>query len=372
MSTSDEQDSLLGIHQPASTTSDTTMDTSGQVVRPEQPEIVKVTFTTPTLLVKCDSSNSARPAKEKVMRFSPLPTDVAGPLATAQARYVDANNPYRCLGTEDAIGYCCLTVNDERDAHVVVPVLLYTNAHATGRLPKGAAPEWELGCLAMSRTTYQRIQRLPDDGFSIADLDIVMFKEGKNEEISFARTSPRPHWTLDPQVRAEVVKAAEEAFLQSPGRYIWRATAYSNEQTANILRRLTVDNPRFAELCAALADHVKSASICELKGENSTCEDYFNRTKTLATILANVVAALHPHIILNRDLVTTHAVALLLGDQQFANNQKEPDPDEALCHEESCYGCPVLWCPKCGERYCKWHMVPTEEHCVFCEEKDRL
>jgi hypothetical protein len=305
------------------------------------------------------------------MRFNVLPPSVAGPLATAEARYVDANNPYRCLGTEDAIGYCCLTVNDERDAHLVAPILRYTNADpSTGRLPQDVAPEWELGCLAMSRYKYQRIEGLPDDGYTVSDLDIVMFKE--NEEISFARTSPRPRWTLDPQVRAEVVKAAEEAFLQSPGRYIWRTTAYSNEQKSNILRRLTGDNPRFAELCAALADHVKSASICDVKGENSTCEDYFSRTKTLATILANVVAALHPHIILNRDLVTTHAVALLLGDQEFANNQKEPDPDEAMCHDESCYGCPVLWCPQCGQRYCKWHMVPTGELCVFCEEKGRL
>jgi hypothetical protein len=368
MSTSGEQDSLLGIHPPSSTTHDTTTATAGQESATEQPERVKVTFTIPTLLVKCGGPNSTLPAKGTVMRFNCLPASVAGQLRTAQARHVDENS--RCLGTEDAIGCCRLTAIDERDAHVVVPILRYTNADPAGRMQKGASVEWELSCLAMSRTTYQRIQRLPDDGYSVSDLDIVMFNE--NEEISFARTSPRPHWTLDPQVRGEVVKAAEEAFLQSPGRYIWRATAYSNEQKSNILRRLTVDNPRFAELCTALADHVKSASICELKGENSTCEDYFSRTKTLATILANVVAALHPHIIINRDLVTTHAVALLLGDQQFAKNQEEPDPEEAMCHEESCYGCPVLWCPKCAERYCTWHMVPTGELCVFCAEQGRL
>jgi hypothetical protein len=119
-------------------------------------------------------------------------------------------------------------------------------------------------------------------------------------------------------------------------------------------------------------DHVKSASIRELKGENSTCEDYFNRTETPATILPNVVAALHPHIILNLDLVTTHAVALLLGNQEFAKNQKELEPDPVLCAEESCYNCHVLWCPKCGDRYCMWHMVPTGELCIFCEEKGRL
>jgi hypothetical protein len=369
MSSSDQQYSVLGIHLPDSTTDDTTIATAGCVVTTEQPERVTVTFTIPTLLVKCGGPNSTLPAKGEVMRFTVLPPAVAGPLATAQARYVDANNPYRVLGTEDAIGNCCLTVNDERDAHVVLPILRYLNADPSGRLPKDTKVEWDLCCLAMSRTKYQRIQRLPDDRYSLSDIDVILFKE--NEEISFARIAPRPHWTLDPQVKAEVVKAAEEAFLQSPGRYIWRATAYSNEQKSNILRRLTIDNPRFAELCAALADHVKSASICDVKGENSTCEDYFNRTKTLATTLANVVAALHPHILLNRDLVTTHAVALQLGDQEFANNQKEPDPDEALCHEESCYGCPVLWCPNCGERYCMWHMVPTEELCVFCEEKGR-
>jgi hypothetical protein len=83
-----------------------------------------------------------------------------------------------------------LTVNDERDAHLVAPIVRYTNADPAGRLPKGAAPEWELGCLAMSRYKYQRIEGLPDDGYSVSDLDRVMFKE--NEEISFARTSPSP------------------------------------------------------------------------------------------------------------------------------------------------------------------------------------
>ena len=89
-------------------------------------------------------------------------------------------------------------------------------------------------------------------------------------------------------------------------------------------------------------------------------------------MLANVAVAFHPSLILNRGLVRTHAIALLLGNQEFARDQRELEPDPVLCHTEACFRGHLLWCPQCEERYCTGHMVPTGERCVFCEEQGRL
>jgi hypothetical protein len=99
-------------------------------------------------------------------------------------------------------------------ACIIVVVLHYVNAAASdGRYRKsddGSVPpiEWGLGYLGLSPLELKHIQRLPDPGQTLNDIDIVMLVSDPASGREFSRASNRARWRKSPQLATEVEKAA--------------------------------------------------------------------------------------------------------------------------------------------------------------------
>jgi hypothetical protein len=72
--------------------------------------------------------------------------------------------------------------------------------------------DWEIKFLNMSVANYSDISDLPQEGQDYYDMDIVMTRRKQGRGYSFRAISPRPRWTTNPELVAEV-KEACEAFL---------------------------------------------------------------------------------------------------------------------------------------------------------------
>jgi hypothetical protein len=100
----------------------------------------------------------------------------------------------------------------------IVPVLHYTNAlRETGRYARnadGSVPpsEWAVRYVCLLECQLSQIKRLPDDGQSPCDIDLVMtHAEGRPFQYEFNRASKTARWKQTPEVAKRVEKAAVEA-----------------------------------------------------------------------------------------------------------------------------------------------------------------
>jgi hypothetical protein len=122
----------------------------------------------------------------------------------------------------------------------IVPVLHYVNADADGRYMKddtGSVPpiEWEIRHIGLSRLEMKHIQRLPDSGQAINDIDIVMLVPDAASGREFSRVSNSARWRKNPQLVAEVEKAAVEASKALADKVAGRSgvTLFENFQSAS-------------------------------------------------------------------------------------------------------------------------------------------
>jgi hypothetical protein len=97
---------------------------------------------------------------------------------------------------------------------ILVPVLEYLNADENdGRYtknPDGFVPpiEWELRHVALSPIELKRIQRLPDPGQAVDNIDLVMLRPDPAAGREFGCASNSARWKKNPELVAEVEKAA--------------------------------------------------------------------------------------------------------------------------------------------------------------------
>jgi hypothetical protein len=124
---------------------------------------------------------------------------------------------------------------------IIAVVLHYVNAAASdGRYRKnddGTVPpiEWELRHLGLSPLEMKHIQRLPDPGQAVNDIDIVMLGPDPASGREFSRASNTARWRKNPQLAAEVEKAAVEASNALAAKVAGRngVTLFENFQSAS-------------------------------------------------------------------------------------------------------------------------------------------
>jgi hypothetical protein len=101
-------------------------------------------------------------------------------------------------------------------ACLIVPILHYVNADADGHYRKddtGSVPpiHWEVRSIGVSRLEMKHIQRLPDPGQAADDIDIIILRSDPSFGRKFSRASHSARWKKNPDLVAEVEKAATDA-----------------------------------------------------------------------------------------------------------------------------------------------------------------
>jgi hypothetical protein len=122
----------------------------------------------------------------------------------------------------------------------IVPILHYVNADAEGHYRKddtGSVPpiHWELRYLGVSPLEMRQIQKLPGTGQAVDDIDIVMLRPDSAAGREFSRASTSARWKKNPDLVAEVEKAAAEVSSALAAKVAGRngATMFDNFQPAS-------------------------------------------------------------------------------------------------------------------------------------------
>lgn len=92
---------------------------------------------------------------------------------------------------------------------IITPVLHYVNADPTsGKYPQGdsvASLEWEIRYLCLRKLEVSRIRRLPDEGQTPSDIDLIMAPDTVNGfGYHLSRISTQARWCLDPEIANEI------------------------------------------------------------------------------------------------------------------------------------------------------------------------
>jgi hypothetical protein len=152
----------------------------------------------------------------KVARFALIP---GFKVKAANTHFIDGSGTYACLANEENPNpICCQKLNEDQKSRqnlrALALVVHYTNAKKDGTLkkdPDGSVDiEWEIKYLRMSRKNYNDIFGLKTEDESVYDFDITM---SENTEtgigFKFNKISNRAWWQQDPELRAEILEAAE-------------------------------------------------------------------------------------------------------------------------------------------------------------------
>lgn len=153
----------------------------------------------------------------KVVRFALLP---GFKVKAAETHFIDNKGTFVCLSNDEKESICCKKLGNP-SLRALALVVQYTNAKPKdGTMPKGEDLEWEIKYLRMSRKNYNDIfalRTVEDDGDeevkqeSVYDFDIVMYE---NEETKigykFRKISSKTWWNQDPEIKAEILEAAEK------------------------------------------------------------------------------------------------------------------------------------------------------------------
>jgi len=105
----------------------------------------------------------------------------------------------------------------EKPPCIVVPVVHYLNAGPEdGRYtknPDGSAPpiEWAIRHVGLSPLVTKQIKRLPDEGQTAFDIDIVMSRPDRAWGHEFLRICQKARWKLNSELGMQVEKAGIEA-----------------------------------------------------------------------------------------------------------------------------------------------------------------
>jgi hypothetical protein len=98
---------------------------------------------------------------------------------------------------------------------------------------------------------------LPDEDATVYDIDIVMSHDGSRAfGYDFNRISPKPRWSLDPTVKAEVQEAAKRLFLKDNGKKL-----------AGRLGKIATP-PEWKSMLSSGANSAEEASLADIEDLN--------------------------------------------------------------------------------------------------------
>jgi hypothetical protein len=188
----------------------------------EAEENLSTDFDDEKVYARTGQLDQCRPEKGKAARFAFVPKEWIAP-QTAKAHWVDVPDSegkvrpqrIRCLtplGADVDPQYCCEQLNEDGSVEVVALVVRYLNSDPeTGKLDKEAKPKVVLQFVRLSQFNMRQIKKLPDEDSNPFSIDIVMtHAEGRAFGYEFNRKATKPRWSEDPEVKAEVQKAAKK------------------------------------------------------------------------------------------------------------------------------------------------------------------
>ena len=207
---------------PVATTAAASDDEDAPTSKKEVEENLSTDFDDEKVFARTGQLDQCRPEKGKAARFSFAPKEWIAP-QTAKAHWVDVPDAegkvrpqrIRCLsplGADADPQYCCEALNEDGSVEVVALVIRYLNSDPeTGKLDKDAKPKVVLQFIRLSQFNMRQIKKLPDEDSNPFNIDIVMtHAEGRAFGYEFNRKATSPRWKADPEVAAEVQKAAKK------------------------------------------------------------------------------------------------------------------------------------------------------------------
>jgi hypothetical protein len=168
-----------------------------------------------------DGLDRLRPEKGSAVRFAILHHSEFGGAKTmkkANTHYIEKKGTYQCHKTDDKPGECCRKLGEDSYLTLAQLVLCYTNANKLGRYaagPDGKLPpiEYKIMYVQLSRTNYNDIGALPEDGGKVPDIDIIMSHKSNTGKggYKFTLGQSQARWKKNAALVKEV-KAAVEKF----------------------------------------------------------------------------------------------------------------------------------------------------------------
>lgn len=211
------------IHPPVATATVASDDEDASTSsKKDEEENLSTDFDDEKVFARTGQLDQCRPEKGKAARFSFVPKAWIAP-QTAKAHWVDVPDAegklrpqrVRCLtplGADAEPQYCCEATNEDGAVEVVALVVRYLNSDPeTGKLDKDVKPKCTLQFARLSQFNMRQIKKLPDEDSNPFNIDIVMtHAEGRAFGYEFNRKATSPRWLADPEVAAEMQKAAKK------------------------------------------------------------------------------------------------------------------------------------------------------------------